>query len=111
MNLDDILKDKRTTHGDFSETAALSQAIKMLFRRGKNWESMPNDGKESLELLASNIARILHGDASEARHWNHAAGYMRLRGASLEGPIETGIARIAERLRPRPVPHDPDEVA
>jgi hypothetical protein len=94
MNLDDSLHDKQTINGVFPETAGLAQAFKMLMRRGKNWEPLHPESKEALELIASHLARILHGDALEPKHWNDIASLARLRGKELE-TLESSIQRTA----------------
>lgn len=100
MNLDETLRDKVSTHGAYEDTAQMAQALKMVIRRGRNWDTLTMDAKESLEHLATKVARILTGDATEPDHWNDAAGYMRLRANQLDSRVETGISRIARRLRP-----------
>jgi hypothetical protein len=107
MSIDDLLKDKETTHGHFDDTATIAQTVKAIMRRGRNWEGLPNPSKEALEMIATKIARILNGDATDPEHWNDIAGYSRLRANSFEpgyrrpdGGIEAGIASIAQRLRP-----------
>ena len=101
MNIDDLLRDKEATHGSFDDTATIAQTIKAVMKRSKNWESLPNQSKEALELIATKVARILNGDATDPEHWNDVAGYARLRANSFApGHIETGISSIAKRLRP-----------
>jgi hypothetical protein len=102
-NLDDFLREKEKTHGPFHDTAAFAQTLKNLIRNGRNWEGLPSEAKESLEQLVTMVARILNGDPTYSRHWNHAAGYMRLRVNALhvDDDLGTGIATIARRLRPQ----------
>ena len=101
MNIDDLLRDKEATHGNFDDTATVAQTLKAVMRRGRNWESLPNQSKEALEMIATKVARILNGDATDPEHWNDVAGYARLRANSFApGHIETGISSIAKRLRP-----------
>ena len=100
MNIDDTLRDKQSTHGLYEDMAAMSQALKMVMRRGKNWEALTPEAKESLEHLATKVARILSGDANEPDHWNDIAGYARLRANALDTRIESGMSRIVKRLRP-----------
>lgn len=97
MNLDDSLHDDAIVNGDFAETANLAQGIKYVLRRGKNWETLPPDAKEMLELAATSLARILTGDAADAQHWNAIAASMRLRAKALDS-VESNIKRLV-RLR------------
>jgi hypothetical protein len=102
MNLDDQLRDRQNTNGVFEDTAAIAQALKMLARRGRNWDTLSNEGREALENVCTLIARILTGDGADPEHWNNAAGFMRLRGAALASSLEAGISRITGRLRTPP---------
>ena len=96
MNLDDSLRDKIRTNGAFEDVASLSQAIKFVLRRGKNWETMPPESKEALELSATSIARILTGDHLEPNHWSTLATYGWMRGNALELAATKPSNRLAE---------------
>ena len=113
MSLDEYLRDKETSHGTFEDTATLSQTLKEVMRRGRNWQALPNPSKEALDGVATMIARILNGDASDPKHWNGAAGYLRLRSNKIvmtrQLDVESGISQIARRLRPAPPPRVNDE--
>lgn len=100
MDIDEILKDRGATHGAFNDQAALAQALKAVMRRGRNWEGLAGDARESLEAIATKISRILTGDAEEADHWNDIAGYARLIGGTVDAKVETGITRLVRRLQP-----------
>ena len=84
MNLDESLRDKQIMNGPFADTADLSQSFKFLMRRGANWERLPTSAKEALELIASHVGKVLHGDHSEPKHWNDIATLARLQGKLLE---------------------------
>jgi hypothetical protein len=71
-----LLAARRTTHGDFSETAAVAQAIKEAF--GDRVGRLPPVQREALEQIAVKIARILCGDPNHPDHWHDIAGYARL---------------------------------
>lgn len=110
MNLDENLRDKATSNGPFEDTSQLAQAFKFALRRGRNWEAIPPESKEALELISSYIARILTGDASEAKHWNGIAMLARLRAFGLEPPdprIEAARIRAFEPPMPPPRPPRP----
>lgn len=97
MNLDDSLRDDVAANGEFTDTSAMAQAIKMLLRRGANWDKLPPEAKEALELAATSVARILNGDAGDARHWNTIAAALRARAKSLDN-LENNVSKLA-RLR------------
>jgi hypothetical protein len=78
MNLDDSL---------FEDMSALAQGLKFAFRRGKNWETLPPESKEALELIASSLAQILTGNPSDARRWVDIATLANLRSKALEKSV------------------------
>lgn len=47
-------------------------------RTAVGWHSLSDVQKESLEMVAVKVARILSGDASAAEHWNDVSGYAQL---------------------------------
>ena len=73
-----IISKREQTHGVWREQAALSQAIKDIFKSGKNWEKINDGQRESLEMTAVKIARILSGDANYRDHWDDIIGYGHL---------------------------------
>jgi hypothetical protein len=86
MNLDDSL---------FEDMSALAQGLKFAFRRGKNWETLPPESKEALELIASSLAQILTGNPSDAKRWADIAMLANLRRNVLEDSLEN-IARMGQ---------------
>jgi hypothetical protein len=91
MNLDD-------SFDPFEDMAQLSQAIKFAFRRGKNWEVLPPESKEALELIATDLARILVGNLGEPKHWDDIAALARIRNKTLEQKtLETSVAQVAKQ--------------
>ena len=73
-----ILVEREKTHGDYHKQTYTAQNIKLQMRDTPNWDVMLPAKRESLELIATKIARILHGDCSEPDHWNDIAGYAKL---------------------------------
>lgn len=73
-----ILKTRAKTHGDYTETAEIAQALKSVMHRSDNWGHLPAHMKESLDLHATKIARILNGNPYEPDHWQDIAGYATL---------------------------------
>jgi hypothetical protein len=111
MNLDDDLRTKQVTNGPFEDMSQLSQALKFALRRGRNWEPMGPESKEALELIATHLAKILVGDANEAKHWNDIATLARIRGKALDVPKPSNrIAEIAQ-ARVRAMDHAHEDPA
>jgi hypothetical protein len=71
---------KQKTHGDYKNTAEISQNMKSVMACGKNWEALRDTQREALELIAMKIARILSGDHNFRDHWDDIEGYAELGG-------------------------------
>lgn len=75
---DELLKDRGKTNGAYDQNAGAAQAIKQVFYRYPNWHVMTAVQRESLELIATKLGRILAGDPNYADHWDDIAGYAEL---------------------------------
>jgi len=71
---------KQKTHGDYKNTATISQALKGVMSAGKNWDVLKDTQREALELIVMKIARILSGDHNYRDHWDDIEGYAELGG-------------------------------
>ena len=80
VNVNEILAERKKTHGDFVNHAKISQDLKIILHYSDNerWELLSNDQKEALDMIAHKIARILNGNADYADHWADIAGYATL---------------------------------
>ena len=106
----DILDEREKTHGDFHRVAGTAQELKDVMRRGKNWKTLDDTERETLEMIASKIGRILSGNPHEADHWRDIAGYAALIErwltactASECGPIHRPAASSPATPAPSPV--------
>ena len=77
-NIEQTLAERKTTHGDFSVGACGSQMIKAAMRDSPNWDELPDYMKESLEMIASKISRILSGNYNHVDSWHDISGYASL---------------------------------
>ena len=73
-----LLDEREKTHGDYREVASLAQGFKGLMRRQPGWVDLTMTQQESLDMIATKIARILSGDAHEPDHYKDIAGYALL---------------------------------
>ena len=74
----DLLNERAKTHGDFAETARMSQALKSLMGTGYRYPELSDVQCEALDMIAVKIARILAGDPDQPDHWRDIAGYAQL---------------------------------
>lgn len=73
-----ILAERATTHGDYSDHAAITQSIKRRMHIAPKWQKLTDCESEALEMIAHKIGRILAGDPHFRDHWDDIAGYATL---------------------------------
>lgn len=78
LNINDVLNERGSRYGIFSEHALITQNIKAAMHRSPNWQKLPADMKESLEMTAHKIGRILNGDPFYDDSWVDIIGYTQL---------------------------------
>lgn len=77
-DINSILEERGCSYGDFGSQALISQNIKAAMRHSPNWQKLPADMKESLEMVAHKVGRILNGDFTYADNVVDIIGYMQL---------------------------------
>jgi hypothetical protein len=80
VNVNAILAERGKTHGEFVTHAKISQDLKFIIQNQnvEKWNSLHDDQKEALDMIAHKIARILNGNADYLDHWADIAGYATL---------------------------------
>jgi len=73
-----LIADREKTHGDYKETARIIQAIKNVMHNADGWDKCTATERESLDMVANKIGRILSGHPHFPDHWDDIAGYARL---------------------------------
>lgn len=76
--IENILRERGKKYGKFKEQSMTSQKIKIILRESPNWNSLPKDMQESLDLISTKISRILHGDPNHPDSWQDIIGYSQL---------------------------------
>ena len=76
--MSNLLNEREKTHGHYYNTATMTQEFKNIMHASINWPDLNVCQKESLEMIALKIARILNGDQDEPDHWRDIAGYAKL---------------------------------
>lgn len=77
-SIDETLKERGNRYGDFTDHAEVTQEIKRAMAIGQNWEYLPDDMRECLEMVGHKIGRILNGDPDYIDSWTDIIGYTRL---------------------------------
>ena len=78
MSTEALLDERSTTHGSFADNAKNGQAIRAIFRKSANWDTMPAVHREALDHIAGKLSRILSGQSRHDDHWKDIAGYATL---------------------------------
>lgn len=78
MNADQVIMERRNTHGPFQSQFQFAQSLKVFLRDQPKWGELSSVQREVMEMLATKMSRLLHGDNNEADHWRDIAGYARL---------------------------------
>jgi hypothetical protein len=75
--ISDILAERENTHGNFTENARISQALKSIFKRHRS-DILNAVHREALDMIALKLSRILSGHSNFRDHWDDIAGYAKL---------------------------------
>jgi len=73
-----LLRERGKTHGRYSDVSGISQAIKMVMRTSSNWCLLSNEMRESLEMIAVKMARVVCGGPEKDMHMEDIIGYAEL---------------------------------
>ena len=73
-----LIDERHKTHGEYNDTARIAQALKSTMRECSSYSNLSPDKQESLDMIASKIARILSGNAETPDHFDDIAGYAML---------------------------------
>jgi hypothetical protein len=84
-NIHDILADRGKRYGPFDGHAAITQQLKDVMRATDGWSNLNASQRESLEMIAHKIGRILNGDPNYDDSWVDTAGYAELVVKQLRG--------------------------
>jgi hypothetical protein len=77
--IEDIIRERDKTHGDWSRQSQLSHDLKR--RIAQEQPDLTASQWEAIEMIQVKIARIVCGDANEPDHWRDLAGYATLGGS------------------------------
>jgi len=81
MKVNDInktLEERGNRYGDFSGHAAITYSLKNIMRKTEQWQHCPDIIKETLDMVAHKIGRILNGDPLYGDNWHDIIGYVKL---------------------------------
>lgn len=76
--VDALLEERGKTHGDFADHARITRGIKDMMIQERGWTRLNDMQKETLDMIAHKIGRIIAGNADFKDHWDDISGYARL---------------------------------
>lgn len=71
----ELIAARHPVHGEYADVAAKAQAIKDVFYSLGPCSNLSPVQHESLDLIATKLARIFCGDPNYRDHWDDIAGY------------------------------------
>lgn len=78
MNTQEILAERQTTHGDFSDNSRISQQLKLIVRSERGYKKLTNVQAEAIDMILHKISRAVAGNPDEPDHWKDISGYATL---------------------------------
>lgn len=78
METNEIIQERKKTHGSWVEQANTSHCLKNQMRSCSGWHSLKPYQQEALDMIEMKVSRILSGDPNEPDHWDDIAGYALL---------------------------------
>jgi hypothetical protein len=78
MTIEATLEERGSRYGAFTEHARITQNIKRAMVDSPNWNTLKDDQKECLEMVAHKVGRILNGDPDYHDSWHDVNGYEKL---------------------------------
>lgn len=78
VGIDATLAERGARYGSYAEHAHITQAIKAAMADSSNWASLKPHQRETLEMIAHKVGRILNGDPDYHDSWHDIVGYAKL---------------------------------
>lgn len=72
------LEQRGERYGDYCEMSDTAQAFKTVLLSGAAWGRLPAYERESLDAIATKIARIVTGGSGQKDSWHDIQGYAKL---------------------------------
>lgn len=83
MTVAETLQARGDRYGGFANLAAFSQHLKRELAKAAGYSALSDCQKESIEMIALKLARILNGNPDHIDNWHDIAGYAQLVEAEL----------------------------
>jgi len=87
------LTERGKTYGVYTEHAKITQDLKKVMHAAPKWATLAPHQKETLEMIAHKVGRILNGDPNFHDSWHDIVGYAKLTADELLPKPGTAVAR------------------
>jgi hypothetical protein len=77
-SVDTVLTERGNDYGDYASKAQFIQGVKYLMRSSPSWEAMDADMRESMEMIAHKMGRVVYGNPTHKDNFLDIAGYAKL---------------------------------
>lgn len=77
FDINATVAERSSKYGPYKEQARIEQDIKRAMHQG-NWDTLADDQKSCLEMMATKVSRILCGDPDYRDNWHDGQGYFKL---------------------------------
>lgn len=78
MTVEKVLEERGSTYGPALDQFAVAQRIKEAMRSNAYWNNLPDQVKETLEMIATKQSRIITGDPLYADNYVDIGGYAQI---------------------------------
>ena len=78
MSVQQTLNERQSTHGDFADHARATQMLKTVIQNQPGWKNLNAMQRESMDMIACKMARILAGNPNFKDHYVDIQGYAKL---------------------------------
>jgi hypothetical protein len=78
QGIEATLADRGSKYGNFRIHAQITQDLKLVMRSTPKWHDLTYAQRESLEMVAHKVGRILNGDPNYKDSWVDIEGYVHL---------------------------------
>jgi hypothetical protein len=78
LGIDATLAERGSRYGVYTTHADITQGLKVVMNTTPGWARLTPHMKETLDMLAHKIGRILNGDPTYHDSWHDIVGYAKL---------------------------------
>jgi hypothetical protein len=78
QEIEGTLQDRGKQYGDYTAMSEVAQSLKVTMWTGPMWDKLSAWERESLDAIATKIARIVTGGPGQKDSWHDIGGYAKL---------------------------------